>query len=154
MWPTKEAAMQSIQENMIVDLILNCPKKIHFIEGLGGFEQIKDFELTINPLEAPLIWLTALHDPNMSFLTVDPFLVYSDYSPEFLDEDLEALGIEHAEKMCVLCLATINKKPEFRFSVNLKAPLVINWETNQGKQLIVINHKTYSMEHKLIPNPA
>lgn len=143
--------MQSIQENIIVDLILQNTKKIHLVEGLGGFEQIKDFALSINPVEAPLIWLVAQDYQNLSFLTVDPFLIFSQYQPEFGDNDLDILNIQSAEDMLVLCMANIIKKPTIGLTINLKAPLVINWVTGVGKQFIIINNQKYSMEHRLLP---
>jgi flagellar assembly factor FliW len=141
--------MQSIQENIIVDLILQNTKKIHLIEGMGGFGEINDFILSINPTEAPLVWLVAQSNPDVSFLTLDPFLVCPDYQPEFSDEDLDLLNIQNVEEMLVLCMAHLGKKHSHQLSVNLKAPIVINWATGLGKQLIITNQQEYLLEHKL-----
>jgi flagellar assembly factor FliW len=144
--------MQSIQENIIVDLILQNTKKVHFSEGLGGVEQVKDFTLSIKPSEAPLIWLTAQNSPNVSFITVDPFLILQEYEPEFAEEDLDALDIQCAEDMLVLCIANLTKQPASGLTLNLKAPIVINWATGQGKQIVIQNQKEYSLEYQPLPN--
>jgi flagellar assembly factor FliW len=144
--------MQSIQENIIVDLLLKETKKIHFIAGMGGFEQIKDFILTMNPSEAPLLWLLAQNYPNISFLTVDPFLVCPGYQPEFDEEDLEILGIHNAENMLVLSIAHPVKNDSHGITLNLKAPIVINWETGEAQQLIITNEKGYSLEYPVLPD--
>lgn len=144
--------MQSLQENIIVDLILQHTKKIQIPEGLGGIGSIREFTLMISPAEAPLVWLLARNKHDIAFITVDPFLVCPEYVPEFADEDIEALKIQSAEDMLVLCITNIVKKPEKGLTVNLAAPLVINWVTGIGKQVILKNNQDYSIEHRLLPN--
>src|SRR5580704_4049676 len=102
--------MQSVQENIIVDLILQHSRLIQIDGGLKGFENVNEFILKMNPVEAPLIWMTAAHDSIMTFVAVDPFLVFPDYQPEFSEEDLAALKIENADEMFVLCITNISRK--------------------------------------------
>jgi flagellar assembly factor FliW len=143
--------MQSIQEDIIVDLILQNTKNIQFVKGLGGFEEIKDFILSIDPIEAPFLWLTAQNYQNVAFLAVDPFLIYPDYQPEFLDADLEILDIQQAEDMLVLCIANLTHKNAEKMTINLKAPLLINWMNGFCQQCIVKNEEYYSMTQNLFP---
>lgn len=144
----KEVAVQSLQENIIVKLILQNEKQIHFSQRLDGFEEIKDFTLIINPSEAPLIWLVAKGHPRISFLTVDPFLVCLDYQPEFSEEKLETLHIQDVEQMLILCIAKVAKKPHVGLTINTKAPLVINWETEEAMQVMLSNQEEYSFEYQ------
>lgn len=144
--------MQSIQENIIVDLILQHTKKIYMPNGLGGFEKLKDFTLTITPSEAPIIWLNAVKEPKISFITVDPFIVCPEYHPEFADEDIDALEIQSAEDMLVLCIASVEKKNNPSMTINLIAPILINWVSGIGKQVIIKNEQEYTLEYRLLPN--
>ena|ERR1700722_18095868 len=141
--------MQSVQENIIVDLILEHSKRIHLIEPLQGFENVQDFVLSINPKEAPLIWLEAEDQARISFVVVDPFLFFN-YQPEFHNQEIDLLRINNEEDMLILCITNISKLHKKDMTVNLVSPLVINWPLNVGKQLLLKNHEDYSMEQRLL----
>lgn len=137
--------MQSIQEKVIVDLILQHHRNIHLLEGLGGFETEKDFSLIANAKESPLIWLQSRSFPDLAFVTVDPFLVYPDYLPDFEEEDLQALEIENEGDTLVLCIAHVKGD----MTINLVAPLLINLQNDKGKQVILKNNTDYSLNHPI-----
>ena len=136
--------MQSIQEETIVDLILCHKKQIHFPQGLGGFEEAKDFFLVINSGEMPLIWMESLTIQNLAFLTVDPYLFYPDYEPEFPKNLREEIQLDDEDVLLVLAIANVKKAKKQGVTLDLIAPLTINWTKGIGKQIIILNSKEYS----------
>jgi flagellar assembly factor FliW len=143
--------MQSIQEDIIVDLILEQSKRIHLIEGLPGCGNVQDFILSINPKEAPLIWLKADSYPTISLVVIDPFLFFN-YQPEFNSQDVELLRINNEEDMLIICITNISKVHKKDMTINLISPIVVNWPLNLGKQLILRNKEDYSIEQCLLSN--
>ena len=143
-----EGAMQSIQEQMIVNLILRHEKEIFVLDGLKGFEQEKHYTLIANAKEMPLIWLQSKSYPDQAFVCVDPYIVYPTYQPELPEQDLEKLLVENADDLLILCLTHVNHQ----MTINLVAPLLINWNKGTAKQIIINNHNQYSLRHPLF-NP-
>ena len=72
-----------------------------------------------------------------------------DYRPTVSDEILTSLGNLTPENTFILVTVTVPKQIE-DFSVNLKAPVIINIETNKGVQIIVeddlpVKYKVYEL---------
>lgn len=148
----RERLMKSIQESAVVDVILMHRKVVHFPQGLGGFEAIKDFVLVAKDHEAPLFWLESKEHEDLAFILLDPYLVNPDYKPEFDSEDLEEIGIDEAEDLIVLCIAHIKNKVVKNLTLNLAAPLAINLRTGLGKQVFIKNSSDYSVEERIWPD--
>ena len=58
-----------------------------------------------------------------------------DYNPSVNEEIIAPLGAMTEEDTYILVTVTVPKRVE-DFSINLKAPIVINMETNKGAQII------------------
>ena len=145
----KEAVMQSVQENIVVDLILQHRRELHFPDGLAGCGEARDFVLVAKDHEAPLFWLELKNMTDRAFLTVDPFLIYPEYSPEFYNNDLEELHVDHADDLFVLCIAHVKPGDPRKISLNLAEPLLINWATGIGKQVKIRNANEYAHMHSI-----
>jgi flagellar assembly factor FliW len=129
---------------------LNTPSEIiTFAEGLPAFEMVKEFRLVSNEEEAPFIWLQAAHTPNLSFITIDPFLVYPEYRPDISDNDVKLLQIEDEEDALILSIVNIHKDNKQGITANLVSPIVINWKKHLGKQVILQNHLNYSVKYRI-----
>lgn len=124
-------------------------ERIHFPEGLPAFEGVKDFHILSNQEEAPFLWLQALDQPRLAFVTVDPFLVSPDYLPDISDEDVRQLGISHEDEAFLLSIVNIHNDPMEGITANLISPIVINWKKRIGKQVILQNHLQYSVRHRI-----
>lgn len=142
--------MKSIQEDIVVDLILRYNRTIYLPDGLGGFENAKEYILYSNNREAPLIWLESKTVSNLSFVTVDPFLFFPDYRPEFEDQDLEFLEIENPDDLFILCIGNFLNHSSHNMTINMAAPILINWSTGKGKQVVITNKDQYSKECPII----
>ncbi len=113
--------------------------------GLLGFEKVKQYTLLADPKEAPFLWLQMLEEPNVSFLVIDPFLLFPDYQPDLTDEDAEFLGLENADDAAVFNIVTLRQ--DGKANINLKGPIVINRQTLQAKQVIPVNASSYQVQH-------
>jgi flagellar assembly factor FliW len=127
-------------------------KNIHFPEGLPAFERVCDFLLIWNEEEAPFVWLQAAKHPDLSFITIDPFLIYPDYLPDIPEEDVQKLHIESEEDVFLLSIVNVRNNPDLQITANLLSPLVINWREQIGKQVILTNHQKYSVKFAIHQN--
>lgn len=105
---------------------------LKFRNGLFGFEELKSFLLikTDNDL---FFWLNSIDQPELIFPLVG-LRIIDDAYPQ--SDETEAFGI-----------VTLNKDP-YKTTVNLKAPVYINQERNEGYQTIIDQDK-YSVKYNL-----
>lgn len=141
--------MSSIQEQIIVDLILNNNKKIHFEKGLMGTDTAQDFNLIADEVDVPLFWLEASDMDEVTFPVVDPYVLCPDYAPEFNQQDLEALELDEADDLLLLCLVTMVNLKNQKMTINLAAPLLINWRKGIGRQSVLTNYKKYPSNYPM-----
>ena len=125
-------------------------KIITLEKGMIGFPELKHFALIYDEEKKEkkfkIMWLQSMDDGDMAFPVVDPSFVLEDYKPSVNDELLAPIGELKEDKLYLLVTATVPKNVE-DFSVNLKAPIVINTDTNKGVQIIAENN--YSVKHKI-----
>lgn len=124
-------------------------KIIHFPEGLPAFEDIHDFVLINNKEEEPFLWLQSVNLPELAFITIDPFLICPNYSPDIADEDLGSLEIQQQEDVFVLSIVNMKHYQEQVITANLVGLIVINWKKKLGKQVIIQNHQDYAVKHAI-----
>jgi flagellar assembly factor FliW len=82
---------------------------------------------------------------------MDPHRVKEDYNPTVNEKILSSLGEMSSENTFVLTTVTVPRKVE-DFTVNLKAPIIINTENNKAVQIIVeddypVKFKVYDILH-------
>lgn len=115
-------------------------KIIHMERGMIGFPDLNRFALIFDEekgqKQSSIMWLQSLDDTDIAFPVMDPHAVKEDYNPNVSEEIVAPLGELNDENTYVLVTVTVPKKVE-DFSVNLKAPIVINMDNLKGVQLIV-----------------
>ena len=114
-----------------------------FDKGIIGFEDWKKFTLIYDAEkgveESSIYWLQAIDEPTLALPIMDPTIVYEGYDPIVEDEVVNSLGDNIADAtLLVVCTVTVPEKLE-NMTVNLKAPIIINMDTNRGVQLIADN---------------
>lgn len=117
-------------------------KVLTFENGLIGLEEYKKFAV-INDVEEDrtvISWLQSLDEPSFALPIIDPLLIKGDYDPVVEDEWLESLGEKKDEGYFVLVTLTVPENLE-KMTANLKAPIVINTNTNKAAQIIVENQE-------------
>lgn len=118
-----------------------------FKKGIPGFDSLREF--IIKDLEGnEKFKILESRESEISFVTTNPFEIYSDYEVDLNDETIKELEIKRPEDVVILSIITLGRTLESS-TMNLKAPLVINIKNNLGKQYIMQNSK-YETKHPLI----
>ncbi|MBM7866668.1 flagellar assembly protein FliW [Heliobacterium gestii] len=120
---------------------------IRFEEGLPGFEREKRFILIPYEDKGLFFFLRSLDNPDLEFLTGDPFAFFPDYEFKLAAADQQELALGRSEDALTLVIFTVTDDPR-DIRVNLKAPVVINREKRLARQVILDNEK-YSTRHRL-----
>lgn len=115
-------------------------------DGLYAFEEETRF--LIIPIEdSPYKVLQSLTTEDLAFTIITPFAFHGHYDFEIPDRVVEQLGIEQLELLDVYSLVVF-KEPIVDSTMNLKAPLLINTNTRQGKQIIL--NEEYPMRFEFL----
>lgn len=128
--------------------------KIIILEkGMIGFPDLKHFALIFDEEKeqktTSIMWLQSMDEPDVAFPVMMPHAVKEDYDPQVSEEMIAPLGELNPENTYFLVTVTVPKKVE-DFSVNLKAPIIINMDNRKGVQLIVeddfpVKYKVYDI---------
>ncbi len=125
-------------------------KIITMEKGMIGFPELTRFALIFDEdkkeKEFKIMWLQSMDDGDIAFPVTDPIYILEDYNPSVNSEILAPLGEITEDNTYLLVTVTVPKKVE-DFSVNLKAPIVINMDTNRGAQ--IITEDDYPVEYKI-----
>lgn len=119
-------------------------KVIFFEEGIPGFPDLRKFtlisEINNDNTESPFFWLQSLEEKEIAFILIDLFNVMPDYNPIVEREIVSSLGKCEKDDLIIYNIVVIPSDIN-KLSVNLKAPIVININTNKGKQIIANNEE-------------
>ena len=110
-------------------------EKIVTIEqGIIGFPNLNHFTLIFDSEKeekSGIMWLQSLDDGEVAIPVLVPTELMPEYNPTVNNELLEGLGSLTPENIYVLVTVTVPKDIR-RISVNLKAPIIVNTDTNRG----------------------
>lgn len=116
---------------------------INFNEGLIGLPNIRRAVLVPLPDCEPFFWLASMDDEKFRFVVVNPNEIFPEYNPsEFV--------IFNDSQTKVLTIVKVSSDWQ-KTTVNLRAPILINKESNRGLQL-VLNESPYKLEETLPQN--
>lgn len=125
-------------------------KIITMSKGMIGFPELTHFALIFNEAKKDkkfkVMWLQSMDDGDIAFPVIDPTNCIGNYNPSVNEEMIAPLGEFSEENTYLLVTVTVPKKVE-EFSANLKAPIVINADTNKGVQ--IITEDNYPIKYKL-----
>jgi flagellar assembly factor FliW len=125
---------------------------LRFPLGLPGFAEEKRFLLIEQPVNRPLVFLQSLGRPELCFVALPVLGMCPDYRLAVCPEDLQALGLAGDRQPVigpeVLCLGIVSLAEGKPPTVNLLAPVVVNWKSRCAVQAIQID-AGYSHEHPL-----
>ena len=114
-------------------------KIITMERGMIGFPNLTHFALIFDEEKKDkkfkIMWLQSMDDGDVAFPVADPIQIKEDYKPLVNEEIIAPLGEMTEENTYILVTVTVPKRVE-DFSVNLKAPIVINLDSNKGAQII------------------
>ena len=95
-----------------------------------------------------MLSLQSLEDETLSFVLMNPFALVPDYAPVLPAQDKKELDIQDNEKNLAYYVICVIRDSVEASTVNLKAPLAINIDTNKAKQVILEDSK-YTFRHVL-----
>ena len=121
-------------------------QKIHFPDGLFGFEEIKDYFL-LDSKESPFYWLQAAEHQELAFVLIDPRIFKGNYTLSIKDDDYRAIEAQKSD-VVDFAIVTVPEDPE-KISANLMGPIIINRKSRKAKQAISENDE-YSVKHYIM----
>ena len=118
-----------VQTKWFGEIEVSEDKIITFDKGIIGFE---DWNISI-------IWLQAIDEPTLALPVMKPEFVYETYDPVVEDELLKSLGDDiQDDNIRVYCALTVPQDIT-KMTINLKAPIIVDFDTMKGIQLIADN---------------
>lgn len=131
-----------VQTKWFGEIEVSDDKVITFDKGIIGFEDWKKYTLVYDAEkeeDISIIWLQAVDEPTLALPIMKPEFVYEPYDPIVEDEIIATLGedIQNAD-LRVFCALTVPQDLT-KMTINLKAPIIVNFDTMKGVQLIADN---------------
>ncbi|MEZ3435470.1 MAG: flagellar assembly protein FliW [Lachnospiraceae bacterium] len=121
---------------------------IHIINGLFGFESYTRYlPLSFHEEDDSMLSLQNIEDETLSFILMNPFMLFPDYTPKLSESDLEELGASSMDDLSFYVISVI-REPVDTSTVNLKAPLVVNALNRKAKQ-VILEQPEYTFRHTL-----
>lgn len=110
---------------------------ISFEHGLYGFEEEKEFlYVESDDEQLQFNWLQSIKTPELTFIVTVPHLFVADYEFDIDQQVTEQLNIEKVDQLTIMSIVNIGEEVE-RTTINIKAPLLVNVATKEGKQIIL-----------------
>ncbi len=123
---------------------------LHFAAGLPGFPEAHRFRVTSWGGDgSPFLLMSGLDDPEVGFVLISPFVFYPDYEFDVDDTIVSRLGITSPSDVVVLCIVTLQDRPEHA-TVNLLGPIVVNPANGEAAQAVQ-PHGAYEVRAPLAP---
>lgn len=127
-------------------------KIIEIEQGIIGFPDLRHFTLIYDSdreQKSAIHWLQSMDDGDIAMPVIVPGELIPDYQPTVNEELLKGLGNLTPENTYILVTVRVPENIE-DISVNLKAPIIVNTDSNKGSQVIVeddfeVRHKIYGL---------
>lgn len=131
------------------DIEIEDEKIIKFEQGIVGFPDLKHFALIFDAEkgeDAKIKWLQSMDEPTFAMPVMDPYRMAPEYRPSVNEETWQTLGEPTESNTFVLVTVTVPTDITL-ISLNLKAPIIINMDTNKACQVIV--EDDYPVKYKI-----
>ena len=142
--------MREIATNRFGLLEVEESKIVHFPKGIPAFEEEREFVIIPYEEESPYFFLQSAQRADLAFLLTEPFAFFPDYTVEIDDATVDELKIQNHENVGIYAILTIPNGSVRYMTANLLAPIIINTENMQAKQ-IVMDKSNYKTKHRLFP---
>lgn len=143
--------MRKVKTNRFGDIEIEEKHVVHFQEGIPAFEGENEFVLLPYDENSPYFFMQSLKTPELAFIITVPFLFFPDYTIEIDDDTVKKLEIKNQENVEIYTLITIPNDGVRYMTANLLAPIVLNTDNMQAKQ-IVMDKSNYRTKHRLFPD--
>ena len=126
-------------------------KIVTFKHGIPAFEDEHEFVIFPYEEDSPYYFMQSLKTPELAFIMTIPFMFFPDYTIEIDDATIAELDIKNQDHVSLYSLVTIPNGSVRYMTTNLLAPVVLNTENMQAKQL-VLDKTNYTTKHRLFPD--
>ncbi len=109
---------------------------LNFKNGIYGFEKLHRYAIINCEETKPIYWLQSIEDTDIALPIIDPFIIKDDYIIDVDDKEFAELGTQKEEHLLVYNVVVLPADIT-KVTVNLVAPIIINIENNQSKQIIL-----------------
>jgi len=123
---------------------------ISFGNGIPGFNDEKRFIIYQPESGNPLAFMQSLQSKDLMFVIADPFTFFPDYQFNINDAIIEELKVEANSDLSIWGILSVPDNFQ-ESTINLRAPLLINYKSKAGKQYI-INETNFSAKTPLFPH--
>ena len=121
--------------------------------GMIGFPALHRYALIPFPdPQVPFLWWQCIDEPSVSFILIDPALIFPDYEVAVSADELEDIELKSAAEGTVYVVVTVPNDPR-EMTVNLMGPVVINHSARKAKQL-VLSDPRYTTKHRVLQREA
>ncbi|WP_163952135.1 flagellar assembly protein FliW [Paenibacillus sp. SYP-B3998] len=121
---------------------------ITFAQGIPGFEKLQRYLVIKSSEEDPVAYLQSIDESRMHFVITNPFYIHAEYEFHIDTADQIELEIKSQSDVEVWSILTTHEHIQ-ETTINLLAPIIINKNSKQAKQIIL--HSTeYRTKHRLL----
>ncbi|MER2008425.1 MAG: flagellar assembly protein FliW [Psychrobacillus sp.] len=132
----------NIETKFLGSMAIDEKDIIQFPDGIPGFEEIKEFVILPLEKDSPFAVLQSIKEQKIGFVIAFPFVFKKDYTFDVLEDDKEDLQIEAGEDLITYSIVTL-RDPFQHSTLNLQAPILINFKKKLAKQLVLQDATTY-----------
>ena len=145
--------MRKVSTSRFGEIEVDEKKIVHFKDGIPAFEDEREFIILPYEEDSPYYFMQSVNSPDLAFLLTIPFLFFPEYSFEIDDATIKELEIKNYDNVFYYSMITIPNGSIRYMTANLLAPVVLNSENMQAKQ-VVLEKSNYTTKHRLFPEPA
>jgi flagellar assembly factor FliW len=137
----------NIYNNPDFPIEVNVDKLIHFDFGLPGFEELKKFTILDIEEYNPFLLLHSVEDQNIAMIVLSAGQLDLEDDLHIPEHMLKELKEEDEHELDVYLILKIMDSGK-QITANTKAPVLINFQNQKGRQIILENEKL-SMDYPI-----
>ncbi|HBE79152.1 MAG TPA: flagellar assembly protein FliW [Firmicutes bacterium] len=120
---------------------------INFNHGIPGFEDFHQYIIKRYKDQSPFLVMQSIEKADLAFILIEMEQIVPGYSIDLDDSIVAELQLNKPEEAIVRVIVTLPEDVS-KATVDLAAPIVINFKTGLAKQ-IILNNPMYSLKHPL-----
>ena len=120
---------------------------INFEHGIPGFENFHQFIIKKYKEQSPFLVMQSIEKSDLAFILIEFEQIVPGYSIDLSDDIVDELKLAAPEDAIVRVIVNLPEDVR-KATVNLAAPIVINFKTGLAKQ-IILNNPQYGLKHPL-----
>lgn len=121
-----------IESEVYGRIVIGTNHIYRFGSGIIGVPSIHEYALI--PIEDSPFYILHALDKQISFIVIEAHQAVDDYNFAISDEVVDLLAVEQADDIAVMLIVNIQQE---QFYLNLKAPILLSPNSQQGCQYII-----------------